>query len=108
MTDLLPAYAAYWLLEKDTSPPRAVLQTSLVVSVSHIILALWDQGAIHILENHHLAARDLMFFASDLAGVLIVLPYAMVTSKQSWRKIGGGVAGLSTSYLLLKSVVDSE
>lgn len=49
-----------------------------------------------------------MFFASDLAGVLIVLPYAMVTSKQSWRKIGGGVAGLSTTYLLLKSVVDSE
>lgn len=105
ITDFLPAYSAYHLLAQGSSPSLATLRASLAVSITHIILALWDQGAVHIIEWHNLVARDLMFFASDVAGVLMVLPYAKATSGRNWKRIGRGVAGLSIFYQALKLCV---
>ena len=72
------------------------------------MLALWDQGAVHILTRDPLASRDMMFLASDVAGVLAVAPYTDLRSGGGLKKIGGGVLILSMFYLALKTYVGSR
>lgn len=102
LTDLLPAYAGYSLLATGPLPPHNLLQSALVISCVHILLALWDQGAIHILTLHHLASRDVGFLVSDIAGVVMVAPYIKVRTKDKSRMLWGG-AILSIFYLVLKA-----
>ena len=108
LTDLLPAYTQHILLARGSTLPNTVLRCSLVVSVTHVFLALWDQGATHILTAHALAGRDVMFLLSDVAGVLAVAPFTDMKAGEGLRKMGMGGGGLGLFYLGLKWCVNSR
>jgi hypothetical protein len=102
LTDLVPAYIGYSMLAANTSPPQHVIQTSFAISVAHIILALWDQGAVHIFTGSSLVFRDLGFFISDLAGVALAVPVAEVRERSAVKVLGAKVGGLVVVYQALK------
>ena len=99
----MPACAAYSLLGDGFTPSNTALRVAFAISLAHVLLALWDQGAVHIVSGHHLAARDMMFFVSDVAGMAMVLPYVELRSGGGLRKTAGGVVALGALYLALKS-----
>jgi hypothetical protein len=107
ITDLVPAYVAYCLLAIGSAPSNQLLKLALCISSAHIFLALWDQGAVHIFTRDSLAYRDLMFFASDVAGVLAVAPYTELRASDGLKEIGNCVFILSVFYLALKAYIGS-
>lgn len=107
VTDFVPAYVAYCLLSIGAAPSNQLLKLALCISSAHILLALWDQGAVHILTRDSLAFRDMMFFASDVAGVLAVAPYTELRSGDGLKEIGNCVIILSVFYFALKTYVGS-
>jgi hypothetical protein len=108
LTDLIPAYIGYCMLAANISPPQHIMQTSLAISVAHIILAMWDQGAAHIVTGSSLVYRDLGFFISDLAGVALAVPVKEMRERSALKVLGAKVAGLVVVYQVLKVYTGSR
>lgn len=108
LTDLLPAYLGYYLLASGPPPPQSIIQSALSVSCAHIVLALWDQGAVNILTGSSLAYRDMGLFASDGAGVLFAAPFTNFKCNGGIKLIGLKIFLLLVFYQLLKAYTGSR
>lgn len=104
-TDLIPAYVMYTMLSTASFPSSRLQDLALTISFTHVLLALWDQGAGHIVKQDPLAARDAMLFISDVAALLGIGPYCGTWNRKDLRRMGINVAGLSVFYLALKVCV---
>jgi len=81
LTELVPALCLALLCDARKRAPPAVLYASIYISLSHIALALAEQGFAHLFVKSsrastptYLQARDLLFFVCDslTAGFMIV------------------------------------
>jgi hypothetical protein len=105
VTDVLPGLALYTLLQdRKTLPSGWLLLASLIVSATHLVLSIWDQGFIHLLTMKGAVIRDAMFIVSDLAGLFGVGWYLHGGIRKSGRALGIGTGILLVCYLALKRI----
>jgi hypothetical protein len=105
ITDVIPAIALYYLLQQGAEPPSTpLLLAALVVSATHLVLSMWDQGFLHLLTLQGAVLRDVMFIVSDLAGLLAVGWFVRGKLRRHGLVLGVGIVCLLVSYLILKGM----
>jgi hypothetical protein len=108
VTEFVPAICMGYLVDTKTSISRNILLFANIIAISHIYLALEDQGYVHLIlgtGNLAVTVRDFFMLVGDLVSFCTISYFIGNYDRKNlfWTYVKG-IVGFKFTYWVIKTI----